>query len=57
MIDLEQQYYIVQADGNIQELALKDILSRSEKTLLYFYPKDATPGCTAENKDFSQARD
>lgn len=39
--------------GNIQETTLKDILSQSEKTLLYFYPKNDTPGCTLENTDFT----
>ena len=33
-------------------ISLKEILS-DEKTILYFYPKDNTPGCTIENKDFS----
>jgi thioredoxin-dependent peroxiredoxin len=37
-------------------MSLKDILSKSEKTILYFYPKDNTPGCTLENKDFSCLR-
>lgn len=39
--------------GNIQETTLQDILSQSEKTLLYFYPKNDTPGCTLENTDFT----
>ena len=26
---------------------------RGEKLVLFFYPKDDTPGCTIENKDFS----
>lgn len=26
---------------------------RGRKLVLYFYPKDDTPGCTVENKDFS----
>ena len=26
---------------------------RGRKLVLYFYPKDDTPGCTIENKDFS----
>ena len=25
---------------------------RGKKVVLYFYPKDATPGCTAEGQDF-----
>ncbi len=33
-----------------QPIALKDL--RGRKTVLYFYPKDDTPGCTAEACDF-----
>jgi peroxiredoxin Q/BCP len=29
---------------------LKDL--RGQKVVLYFYPKDATPGCTTEGQDF-----
>ncbi|MCH8518255.1 peroxiredoxin [Candidatus Gracilibacteria bacterium] len=39
--------------GKVQSGALEDILSLSEKSLLYFYPKNDTPGCTIENKDFT----
>lgn len=31
---------------------LKDILA--DYTVLYFYPKDSTPGCTLEARDFSK---
>ncbi|MFZ9034548.1 MAG: peroxiredoxin [Francisellaceae bacterium] len=27
---------------------------RGKKLVLYFYPKDNTPGCTSESKDFSR---
>jgi peroxiredoxin Q/BCP len=27
---------------------------RGSKVVIYFYPKDATPGCTTEGRDFSQ---
>jgi len=33
---------------------LSSLLSSSEKTLLYFYPKDDTPGCTLEAQDFTR---
>lgn len=36
-------------DSN-QSLALKDL--RGKKVILYFYPKDNTPGCTKEACDF-----
>ncbi len=37
------------SNGNI--LNSKDI--KDKKYILYFYPKDNTPGCTTEAKDFS----
>lgn len=52
-VNLETKYSAVSFAGEIAELSLKEIFSFSEKTLLYFYPKDNTPGCTVENKDFS----
>ena len=35
---------------NNTEVSLKDF--RGKKTVLYFYPKDGTPGCTREAKEF-----
>ena len=36
-------------DGG-REISLKDL--RGKKVVVYFYPKDDTPGCTTEAKDF-----
>ncbi|HIC97155.1 MAG TPA: redoxin domain-containing protein, partial [Aquificaceae bacterium] len=36
--------------GEEREFSLKDF--RGEKLILYFYPKDNTPGCTVEACDF-----
>lgn len=33
----------------------KDLLGKN--TILYFYPKDNTPGCTSEAKDFTALKD
>lgn len=33
-----------------QTIRLKDL--RGKKVVLYFYPKDSTPGCTTEGQDF-----
>ena len=33
-------------------IRLKDL--RGQKVVLYFYPKDSTPGCTTEGRDFTQ---
>lgn len=40
-------------DGSAVKLS--DFAGR--KLVLFFYPKDDTPGCTAENKDFSALAD
>lgn len=37
------------ATGN-QTIELKSL--RGKKVVLYFYPKDSTPGCTTEGQDF-----
>lgn len=34
-----------------QQIRLKDL--RGSNVVLYFYPKDSTPGCTTEGRDFS----
>ena len=36
-----------------KSVSLNDIFSYNDKTILYFYPKDNTPGCTVEAKDFT----
>ena len=36
-----------------QNLELKSL--RGKKLVMYFYPKDNTPGCTNESKDFAAA--
>ena len=43
-------FKLASTDGNIFEL------NKIEKKniILYFYPKDDTPGCTIESKDFSK---
>ena len=33
-----------------KEISLKDLAGK--KVVLYFYPKDSTPGCTTEGQDF-----
>lgn len=37
--------------------SLSKFLPDSPRTLLYFYPKDNTPGCTLEAQDFTQLKD
>lgn len=50
---LSQKFDILTWAGEVKNVALSDIISSNTKTLLYFYPKDNTPGCTLENKDFT----
>ena len=38
-----------------QQFRLKDL--RGKNVVLYFYPKDSTPGCTTEGRDFSTLHD
>lgn len=35
-----------------KKIRLKDL--RGQNVVLYFYPKDNTPGCTTEGRDFSE---
>jgi peroxiredoxin Q/BCP len=42
----------IDAQGKEGEFCLKDFLGKSRDLILYFYPKDETPGCTLEACDF-----
>ena len=35
-----------------KKIRLKDL--RGKNVVIYFYPKDSTPGCTTEGRDFSE---
>jgi thioredoxin-dependent peroxiredoxin len=52
-LDLKRKYQAVSPLSKVAELSLSEICSFGERTLLYIYPRDNTPGCTIENKDFS----
>ena len=54
-LNLENKYDILLFSWEVKNLALKDILW-VDKTILYFYPRDNTPGCTVENKDFTSLK-
>ena len=41
---------VLQAQGVLEEIALADL--KGKNIVLYFYPKDSTPGCTTEGGDF-----
>ena len=42
--DKMPQFQVMDQNGNVVDS--KDLLGK--KTIIYFYPKDSTPGCTAE---------
>lgn len=52
-----QKFQAITADLQRAELDLSTLLSFSDKTLLFFYPKDNTPGCTNECRDFSALKE
>ncbi|PID87657.1 peroxiredoxin [Candidatus Gracilibacteria bacterium] len=52
-MNLENKYKLLSFNLKESELSLGEILSSSPNTLLYFYPKDNTPGCSTEGKDFT----
>lgn len=43
------------ATGDDAQLRLRDLVG--QKVVLYFYPKDNTPGCTQEGQDFAALED
>ena len=43
------KFKLASTDGSIFELG-----KIKKNIILYFYPKDDTPGCTLESKDFSK---
>ena len=45
-----QDKYLINWDGN-------KIDAKNKKVVLYFYPKDNTPGCTIEANDFTKLVD
>lgn len=47
--------FTTSATGKVEELNFKEL--RGKKVVLYFYPKDDTPGCTLEAKDFSRLKE
>lgn len=53
---LETVVSYVSPQGNTEEISMNDLLSQARYTVLYFYPKDNTPGCTIEGKEFSASK-
>lgn len=43
----------VNQQGTVEEVTFEHLLKLAPYTVLYFYPKDNTPWCTIEAKDFT----
>lgn len=52
-MNIQKEFEILLPSGEVKNMKLADIFKKSDKTVLFFYPKDNTPWCTIENKDFS----
>jgi len=53
---LENKYDILIDWSEKQSISFLELLSKSSKNLVYFYPKDDTPWCTKENIWFNKER-
>jgi peroxiredoxin Q/BCP len=56
-LNIENKYEVLFCNWKKWEISLKELFSNSDKNILYFYPKDNTPWCTIENKNFSLMKD
>lgn len=45
---------LTQIDGSMYSIDFSDLLKKNPYTILYFYPKDNTSGCTLEAQEFTQ---
>lgn len=52
-MNLTTSYQALSRNGEVVNINLGEIFTSHDTTLLYVYPRDNTPGCTLENKDFS----
>jgi len=55
-ININKKYNILTSTLEEKNISLKEILL-DKNTILYFYPRDNTPGCTVENKDFTEYKE
>ncbi len=44
---------LTQIDGSMYSIDFSDLLQKNPYTILYFYPKDSTSGCTLEAQEFT----
>lgn len=48
--DMMPKFEVMDQDGNM--VRTEDLIAKGKKTIIYFYPKDNTSGCTAEACSF-----
>lgn len=53
--DVAPEFTLPDQDGVMR--SLEDYTSKGKKVLLYFYPKDDTPGCTTEACNFRDSKE
>lgn len=53
-MNLSESIVLSEVGGRQTTLTFSSLLARKKYTLLYFYPKDSTPGCTLEGQDFTR---
>lgn len=53
LLDMSVDY--TNGKGETSKTTMGELLAQKKYTVLYFYPKDNTPGCTIEAKQFSDA--
>ncbi len=45
---------LTHTNGSMHSVDFSDLLQKKSYTILYFYPKDSTSGCTIEAQEFTQ---
>lgn len=55
-MNINNKYDVLLSNWEVINLTLSLLLKKYKKTILYFYPKDNTPWCSIENKDFSSLK-
>lgn len=45
---------LTKIDGSMHSVDFSDLIGKSPYTILYFYPKDSTSGCTLQAQEFTQ---
>ena len=48
---------ITYPNGEQTETTYDEMIKKAKYTLLYFYPKDNTPGCSREASDFNSLKE